>query len=143
MTVENLHISPHFAQQIISGHARTDASLLFHHLPSCTCFCSGNFALFSALGVSSCKVRLGCFVDAIFSSLLLSFGVVFGRGFEICAGFWGFEIGVFWFLPLRIVLSTGQVWFLSVAARFPYLNRSAGKTNVNRLLFTAILPKRV
>ena len=110
--------------------------------------CQFHFVL--ALGVSSCKVRLGCFVDAIFSSLLLSFGVVFGRGFEIWrrvlrfgAGFWGFEIGVFWFLPLRIVLSTGQVWFLSVAARSPYLYRSAGKTNVNRLLFAAVLPKRV
>ena len=90
MTVENLHISPHFAQQIISGHARADASLLFHNLPSCKCFYSANFALFSALGVSSCEVRLGCFVDAIFSSLLLSFGVVFGRGFGIWRRVLGF-----------------------------------------------------
>ena len=90
ITVENLHISLHFAQQIISGHARTDASLLFHNLPSCTCFCSANLALFSALGVSSCKVRLRCFVDAIFSSLLLSFGVVFRRGFEIWRRVLGF-----------------------------------------------------
>ena len=59
-----------------------------------------------------------------------------GLGFGV--GCWGFEIGVFWFLPLRIVLSTGQVWFLSVAARFPYLNRSAGKTNVNRLLYNLV-----
>ena len=58
MTVENLQISPHFAHQIISGHVRVDASLLFHNLPSCTCFCSANYALFSALGASSCKVRL-------------------------------------------------------------------------------------
>ena len=102
--------------------------------------CQFHFVL--ALGVS-CKVRLGCFVDVIFSSLLLSFGVVFGSGFEIWCRVWGFEIGVFWFLPLSIVLSTGQVWFLSVAARPPNLNRSAGKTNVNRLLFTAVLPKRL
>ena len=90
MTVENLHISPYFTQQIISDRARADASLLFHNLPSCTCFCSANFALFSALGSSSCKVHLGCFVDAIFSSLLLSFGVVLGRRFEIWRRVLGF-----------------------------------------------------
>ena len=64
-----------------------------------------------------------------------------GVSLRFGVGFWGFEIGVFWFLLLRIVLSTGQVWFFSVAARSPHLNRSAGKTNVNRLLFTAGLPK--
>ena len=63
-----------------------------------------------------------------------------GVGLRFGVGFWGFEIGVFWFLPLRIFLSTGQVWFLSVAARFPYLNRSAGKTNVNWLLFSVAFP---
>ena len=67
---------------------------------------------------------------ACFSVLALCLGV----GLRFGVGFWGFEIGMFWFLPLRIVLSTGQVWFLSVAARFPYLNSSADKTNVNRLL---------
>ena len=77
---------------------------------------------------------LACFVVLAFC---LGVGLRFG------VGFWGFEIGVFWFLPLRAVLSTGQVWFLSVAARSPYLNRSAGKTTVNRLLLTAVLPKRV
>ena len=50
--------------------------------------CQFHFVL--ALGVSSCKVRLGCFVDAIFSSLLLSFGVLFGRGFEIWRPVLGF-----------------------------------------------------
>ena len=73
MTVENLHISPHFAQQIISGHARTNecfvviSQFAFVYMPL---LCQFHFVL--ALDVSSCKVRLGCFVNAIFSSLLLS-----------------------------------------------------------------------
>ena len=50
--------------------------------------CQFHFVL--ALGVSSCKVRLGCFVDTIFSSLLLNFGVVFGREFEIWRRVLGF-----------------------------------------------------
>jgi len=57
---------------------------------------------------------------------------------------WGFSLrlGVVGGLVYP-VLPAVLVIFLCVAAISPYLNRSVGKIGVNRLLFTAVLPKRV
>ena len=64
--------------------------------------------------------------------LAFSFGA-FSMGFSLRLGCWS---------PLSGYLAFYMSLF-SVAARLPYLNRSAGKIGVNRILFTAVLPKRV
>ena len=45
--------------------------------------------------------------------------------------------------PLSGYLAFYMPSLFSVAARLPHLNRSAGKIDENRILFTAVLPKRV
>ena len=57
-------------------------------------------------------------------------------GLRFGVGFCGFENVGCWFFPLSVVLSTGQKWFLSAAARFPYLSKSASKISVNSLLLS-------
>ena len=60
--------------------------------------------------------------------------------------FWGFSMGFSLRLGCWSPLSGYLAFYMSlfsVAARLPYLNRSAGKIDVDRILFTAVLPKRV
>ena len=116
-----------------------------------TCFCS--FAVSGGLShlwrlqllkrmlslLSLCPTRLHSsvlfhlyFPFVSWLPLAFSFGA-FSMGFSLRLGCWS---------PLSGYLAFYMSLF-SVAARLPYLNRSAGKIGANRILFTAVLPKPV